>query len=144
MPTPTKAQWLEIEKELSGMFGRVELEADGFTVVATVQTVAPLKQGIVIYVDGFWKGEWCRGEAVEARKFLQECKRYLWPAKMREQAKKNIKLRYQTAEVKEYWRRTAEDQLSSWSLYWTNAKAMTRHWRKTCTDIEIVKVGGGL
>jgi hypothetical protein len=139
---PTKEQWATIEGELSRPFGRVELVADGYPVIAQVQAIAPLQFGIMIFVDGVSKGEWFKGEADEARKFLQQKKRYLNSAAKRAQAQKMLRKRI-GAELKDWYRGVAEKSISLWSLYWTNAKAMTRQWRKTCTDITVVKIGYG-
>lgn len=140
MAMPTKEQWAAVEAELSSVFGSVEVRADGYTVRALVKPISSLKLGIVIYIDGWMRGEWVKGEAPEARKFLQERKNFLFPAKSREEAKKRLRKRL-SAELKEYWQRVAEGSVSTWMLYWTSPKAMTRQWRKTCTSIEIIKVG---
>lgn len=140
MAMPTKEQWAAVEAELSSVFGSVEFRADGYTVRALVKPISPLKCGIAIYIDGWLRGEWVNGEAPEARKFLQEKKRYLHSAKAREEAKKQLRKRL-PGELKQLWRDTAEATISYWWPYWTSPKAMTRQWRETCTSIEIIKVG---
>lgn len=137
---PTKEQWAAIEHELSGLYGRVELRCDGYTVVAAIRTVAPLKQGIVVYVNGYWKGEWMTGAAEEARKFCREKKRFLYSASQRDEARKKLKSRRLDATLRDWYAGVAEKSFSSWSLYWTNAQAFTRHLRKTCADIEVVSL----
>lgn len=137
---PTKEQWAEIEKQLSGYFGRVELRCDGYQVVASIAPVAKLRQGIVVYVDGWIKGEWIKGEAEEAKKFHREMKRFLYPASKREEAKKKLKSRYLHATLRNWYAGVAEGSVSTWAPYWTSAKAFTRHLRKTCTDIEVVSL----
>lgn len=137
----TKEQWAEIERELSGLFGRVELLCDGYKVVANIATIAALRQGIVVYVDGFVRGEWMKGEAEEARKFHREMKRYLYPAKVRALAAKKAKNRQLPADLRKIFQRHATESFSTWAPYWTNAKAFTRHLRKTCADISVVKIG---
>lgn len=140
---PTKDQWAAIEKELSGSYGRVELRCDGYQVVATVALIAPLRMGIAVYVNGWIKGKWFKGEAEEARKFHRPVKRYLYSAKKRDEAKKLAKRRYQTAETRKIYNDIATASFTTWTPYWTNAKAFARQLRKTCTEIEIVSIGYG-
>jgi hypothetical protein len=138
---PTKEQWAEIEKSLSGYFGRVELRCDGYNVIASIERVAHLKEGIVVYVNGCWKGEWYDGKADEARKFHREMRRFLYPARQREEARKKLKSRRLHASLRDWYTGVAERSISTWAPYWTNAKAFTRHLRKTCADIELVSIG---
>lgn len=138
--TLTKEQWAAIEKQLAGYFGRVELRCDGYQVVAAVEQIGPLKQGIVVYVNGWMKGEWMKGEAEEAKKFHCEMKRYLYPAKQRDEAKKKLKSRRLIDQLRDWYAGVAGKSVSTWAPYWTDAKAFTRHLRKTCTDIELVSL----
>ncbi len=103
MTTLTKEQWKQVEINLSGPFGEVELLADGYRLTLQVQRYKALRHCITV---GKLKGEWFKGEAPEAKKFCRESRRWLYPAKKREEA----------------------------------AKALTRHLRKTCADVEIVRM----
>ncbi len=137
----TKDQWAEIEQQLSGFFGRVELLCDGYKINADVKSIAFMRQGIVVYVNGYVRGEWMKGEAEEARKFHREMKRFLYSAKRRERAQAEAKKRHLSAEMRKWFQETATASISTWAPYWTSAKALTRHLRKTCTDITVVKIG---
>lgn len=137
----TREQWAEIEEELSGSYGLVGLLCDGYKVTAEIQHVAPLKQGIFVYVNGVIKVEWMQGKAEEAQKFHRETKHYLFSAKHREEAAKFAKNRHLSADARKRFAKMASERLSTWRPYWTNAKAFTRHLRKTCTDIRLEKVG---
>jgi hypothetical protein len=143
MPTLTKEQWALIETELSRFYGTVYLRCDGYEVTAVVEAVATFKQAIVIYVNGWVKGEWIKGEAEEAKKFYRPMTRYLYPAKRREEAKKKAKSRGMAPAIREIWQRQATASVTTWAPYWNNAKTLCRHLRKTCADIEVVKIGYG-
>lgn len=136
----TKEQWLAIEKELSGYFGGVELLCDGYKVTAYIEPIGKMRQGIAVYVNGFIRGEWMKGEADEARKFHREMKRFLYPASQREEAKKKLKSRRLHATLRDWYAGVAERSVSTWAPYWTSVAAFTRHLRKTCTDIELVSL----
>lgn len=136
----TKEQWAAIENELSGSYGEVELLCDGYKVTAQIQTISNLKQGIVVYVNGCIRGEWFDGKSEEGRKFHREMKRYLYPAKRREEAKQKAKSRRLPADLRKYFTDLSTASFSTWVPYWTNAKAFTRHLRKTCTEIQVVTI----
>lgn len=138
---PTKDQWHEIEQQLSGPFGRVELKADGYKLALQVQGYKALRQCIVVFVDGVSKGEWFNGEAPEAKKFCREQRRWLYGAKHREEARKKLKSRHLDAFLREHYKGVAEKFTAIWSFCWMSPAALTRHLRKTCADIEIVSIG---
>jgi len=139
--TITKAQWAGIEANLSFSYGRVNFKADGYELTAAVEPVGTLKQGIVIYVNGVWKGEWMRGGCPEADKFMRESRRWLWSAKQREDAKKKMKSRHLDASLRDWYKKTAESYVSTWSPIWNTPASFTRNLRKTCKDIELVSIG---
>lgn len=138
--TITKEEWVEVERQLSGSFGRVVLCCNGYEITAAVESVALLRQGIVIYVNGVIRSEWIGG-AKEARMFHREMKRYLWSARLRAEAAKKAKSRRLPADLRKIYQDRATTSVSIWAPYWTNAKAFTRHLRKTCTDTSVVKIG---
>lgn len=140
---PTKEQWLEIEKQLSGWYGQVELLCDGYKVVAVVERKSALKYVVVVYVNGFIKGEWFKGEAEEAKKFHCPKKHYLYKPSARNEAKLKLKSRRLHASMKDFYKNVTESATTLWYPYWTDPKAFCRQLRKTCTSIEVVKIGFG-
>lgn len=137
----TKEQWIAIESYLSGPLSTVGLRCDGYTVTAQVRLLSPLKYGILIFVNGECKaGEWMKGDTEEARKFLFESKRYLYSAEDRKRATKALKQRRLDPVLRKLYEGTLK-QLSSWYPYWTSPKAFCRHLRKTCTEIEVIRMG---
>lgn len=80
----TKDEWLQVQDKLSHPWGSVDLTVDGYALALQVRQVKPLKYVIMVYVDGVFKGEWCKGEADEAKRFLRQVKIYLYsPAKQK-------------------------------------------------------------
>ena len=137
----TKAQWAEIEQQLSGFFGQVELLCDGYKINANVKNIAPMRQGIVVYVNGRVTGAWLDGKAAEPRKFYRERKHYVWSAAQRADAAKKAKGRHMQADLREIYRARVTASVSVWVCWWTSPKSFTRHLRKTCADISVVKIG---
>lgn len=137
----TKEQKSQIEYALFGFFGRVELLCDGHNIVASVQQMGPLKQAIWVYIDGEIKGVWMRGENEVARKFHRESKHFGLPKKIREANMKAAKNTRLSKEFRDSCNVSATKTVSLWRPYWTNAKAFLKHISKTCTEIEVVKIG---
>lgn len=141
MPKLTKEQWQQIEQQLSGPFGQVELKADGYNLTLQVQGYKALRQCVVVFVDGVSKGEWFRGEAPEAKKFCREERRWLYPAKKREEAKQKLKSRRLDGFLRDHYKHVAEAFTAVWAPYWFAPASLARHLRKSCADIEIVNLG---
>jgi hypothetical protein len=144
MPQLTKEQWAEIEQRLSGAFGMVKLKADGYDVTLEIRPYKELRSCIVVFVDGYCRGEWFKGEAPEARKFCQEQRRWLYPLKQREEAKRKLKQRRLDDWFREHYTKVSESFSAIWSPYWMSPKSLTRQLRKTCVDVEIVELGYSL
>lgn len=139
----TKEQWADIEYELLGMFGRVELLCDGYRVNLEIRTIKKRKQAIVVFIDGEIKGEWLSGEQDFVRKFHRPVKHYIYPPKSRSKAKQALKKRGMPDYLRQIWEKEATSSFTHWVPWWTNEKSFRRHISKTCTDIELVKIGSG-
>lgn len=136
----SKEQWAEIEAQLSNIMGRVDLVCDGYRVNAIVE-YSKMKMYVAVYVNGEIKGEWTNGKGEIPQKFCQVKKRYLYSAAKRAEAKKAATRRGMGADLRKWYTGVAESSITSWMPWWTNSKAFCRHIRKTCTSIEIVKIG---
>jgi hypothetical protein len=132
----SKEEWAGVEKTLSG-FGSVRLTCDGYRVDATVEKVSAMKLGIVVYVNGLWKGAWMRGEAEEAKKFFRPVKRFLHTPKQREELLKLSRMRGMPVQDRKHFADRAVATTTIWHPDWTNAKAFCRNLRKTCQSIEL-------
>lgn len=102
-----------------------------------------MKLVVAVYVDGHIKGEWVinkEGSEIPM-KFHQEKKRFAFCAKYRAVLMKQSKSRLFSKDEREKADADAKRTHSHWLPYWSNAKAFCRHIRKTCTSIEVVKIG---
>ncbi|OGS90834.1 MAG: hypothetical protein A2Z95_06095 [Gallionellales bacterium GWA2_60_18] len=136
----SKEQWKEIEARLSNIMGRVELVCDGYRVNAVVES-SKMRLYVAVYVNGEIKGSWADGKGEIPQKFCQATKRYLYSATKRAKAKKAAARRGVGADLRKWYTGVAESSIVSWMPWWTNSKAFCRHIRKTCTSIELVKIG---
>jgi hypothetical protein len=133
-----KTLWTMIEDSLANPYGRVELLADGYRIVASVERYKALTWKVVIYTDGKILFAWTSQDREETRKFWQRRERFTHPKKYRDDMKKWLKSR-------DEWKRDMAQRAHAmqvmWSPTWPNAKAFCRHIRKTCTDIRLIKIG---
>lgn len=138
----SKEQWQEIETQLSRFLGRVELACDGYKIEAAVER-DKMKLVVSVYVDGFIKGAWVFNEVDSEipRKFHQEKKRFVFTAKYRALLLKQSKMKCFSKEQRAEAAADAQKTRSHYWPHWPNAAAFCRHIRKTCTSIEIVKIG---
>jgi len=138
----TKEQWAEIEKQLSGLMGRVDMLCDGYKVSAQVEK-NKMTLVVTIYVDGYIRGEWLfnkNGSEIPL-KFHQEKKRFGFSAKFRALLAKQAKSKYFNKDERDKAAADSKKTSSHYWPHWPNAKAFCRHIRKTCTSIELVKIG---
>lgn len=140
--TISKEQWKEIETKLSGILGAVDFICDGYKVSAQVHT-HKMKLVVSVYVDGFIKGEhiFNMSDSEIPRKFHQEKKRFVFGGKYRALLIKKSKTRGTSKEFRDSCIADAKKTSSHYWPHWSNAAAFCRHIRKTCTSIEIVKIG---
>lgn len=141
--TITKEQWQGIETQLSGDFGRVKLRADGYEIAASIERLKPLKFCIAVYVDGYIKGEWMNGKDDRDLKFYHEKRGFVFSVKSRNDAKKKLLDRRLDKRIRAFYQNMVEGCYSVWEPYWTNPAAFCRHIRKSCTSIELIKIGYG-
>lgn len=134
----SKEQWLEIEKSLGYQFGKVKLMCDGYEITARVES-SRMKLYIMIYIDGLFKIEWADGKDDRCIKFYKKSIKYFSSAKVRKAALKPSRLRYLSKEDREHFKESVEKKFEYFVPYWTNPKALCRHIRKTCTDIEFIE-----
>lgn len=128
----TPDQWVAVEKSLAFPHGRVELLCDGTTkVVAEVRQTKPLRYEVMVFVDGFWRGEWLRAEpSRNEHRFLNLHQRAIYSAKDLALAKKAFSAKQ--------CRQMAEKKVSFYSPTFPSGKAFRRRISSTCQDIRLV------
>ena len=128
-----KDQWSLFEKELCRAFGHVHLIVDGFRISYRVQTDR-MKLVIVVFVDGWFKGEWLSEDCPE-RGFMRPVERFVLPAKLRKMVKSARKKRAFKNET------GLPDETKKFVYYqsvWLSARSLRRHLTKNFTSIELV------
>ena len=130
----TKDEWLQVQNKLSQPYGTVRLTVDGYALSLLVGKFKALKYVIMVCVDGVCKGEWCKGEADEAKRFCRPVTRYLYsPAKQ-----KAILKGLSKAEAKRFGKDLGLDKtFTSYDLYWPSFGPLKRHLIANNKSIEL-------
>lgn len=127
----TPEQWRKVDVELMLPWGRVELRVDGYAVVLGVAQLRPRRYVIVVYVNGYFRGEWMlkKGDQwpEEARRFLPLKRRRVFPESRLKGVPKRVaaELRRESFEMRGY--------------YWSSIGALKRHFIANNTSIELVE-----
>ncbi|MDO8180177.1 MAG: hypothetical protein Q7T62_18165 [Undibacterium sp.] len=133
----TKEQWTQVETELSGSWGHVEMLIDGFKVTLQIERIKSLKYTIVTYVNGQWCGKWTREDSDEGKRFFCPKASFLLTAKCR-------------ADLIKIWggKRCPKAKLDELNKkyttrlpHWNNVKSMRRHFEKNNQSLELVSIG---
>lgn len=134
----TDEQWEKIEKALSYPYQSVKLRCDGYEVHAVVKS-DNMKLVIVLYIDGWMKGEWLKDESEMGVKFFDRKTKYLSKPKERASAFKQMNNKRLPSDLRAIFKRIYESQYSYFSPVWTSARSFCRHIRKTCNEIELME-----
>ena len=133
----TKEQWEQVEVELSGSWGHVEIMGDGFKVSLRIERVKTLSYTIMTYVNGEFCGKWITGDADEAKRFFCPKSSFVLSAKHRAEL---IKIwggkRCPKAKLEEINRKIIMRMPT-----WNSVKSMRRHFEKNNQSLELIKVG---
>ncbi|WP_136414791.1 hypothetical protein [Herbaspirillum sp. ST 5-3] len=133
----TKEQWTKVEAELSRIYGYVKMKCDGYELTLEVSPVAALQCGIVVYVNGQFKGKWLIEDCEERRRFLRPVERFLWGTKQRAGFLKIYGGK--RAPKKEVER--INEKITAYYSHWTSVTALRRHLKKNNHDIQLLSVG---
>ena len=136
----TPEQWSKLEAALVHPYARARIKADGHVITMAVQRITGMRYGVVVYIDGNidWSKTFKAAPDSPERKFWRSRKNFLFPLKERIEAAQNAKKRNLPATLKELLIRRATARTEILYPYWTSAKPLCRHLRKTCTEIELL------
>lgn len=128
---PTAEQWKAIGEKLSGAYGTVDLEIDGFKVTLQVKQIAVLQYGIWVFVNGWYHGKWQLQDCEERRRF------------MRPVSKQRHTRKFVAAMKKIYGRKNPDPEWTKKSTYylpwWLSFAPLRRHLVANNHSIAIVE-----
>lgn len=125
----------KIDTELAFPFGCVVLRCDDDTVTIKVQRTKPRRYGLVIYVNGWFKGEYLKPEAKENRFYRPVKAKYYKPS--------------QRAEIiRDFGKRRAaklfpqlDATFTYWMPTWNTPTPMLRHFARVSKSVSLVSAG---
>ncbi|PVX80032.1 hypothetical protein [Paraburkholderia unamae] len=125
-----------IEKELSYPYGAVALKCDGYDVTIYVQQVKARKFDLMVYVNGWFRGEWLRDDTQERRRFYRPTRASLYKPSQRAEILKDFGKRRAA--------RLFPDLDKTFTYYmptWSATSSMLRHFHRENTSVSLVSIG---
>ena len=125
----TKEEWNEVEKKLQSFFDMAKLKCDGYEVTLKLERLDQYKNAIMVYVNGYFKGEWLNGESEEAKRFYKKVTKTITNSRGKAFKKLPKKLQKELATKYSY---------SYYLPYWTSFGSLKRHLIKENASIELI------
>lgn len=132
----SKADIEQVEKELAYPYGRVELKCDDYAVTISVQQVKARKFALMVYVNGWFRGEWLRADTEERRRFYRPAKASLYKPSQRAEIMKDFGKRRAA--------RLFPDLDKTFTYYvptWNATSSMLRHFHRENASVSLVSIG---
>jgi len=134
----SKAQQAVLAEQLSHPWGSVELMCDGYRITLRVEKARGMTYRVVTYINGEWKGVWCRGDVSQPEhKFLNRVERPL--AKPSEKAKIE-RLLGKRAAAKDPW---FTKKIVTYDISWASGKSAISHLCRVCDSVALFESTGG-
>lgn len=130
-----KKEWEKAKEQLAQrwLFGGVSLRIDGYQVDLVVRPIDLFHNGIEVYVDGRFEGEWLTQDCEERRRFMPQRVRSLMSSK--QIAKYNRLPKRDRELLKEY----REATYIEYSTHWTSWSALVKHFEANNRDIQLLE-----
>ena len=135
MPGLSKEDIEKIESEMSFPFGCVVLRCDDDTVTIRVERVKPRRYNLMVYVNGWFKGEFLKPDAKENRFYRPVKARFYKPT----ERSKIIRVFGKREAAKQFPKLDAT--FTYWVPTWNTPKPMLRHFSRVSKTILLVSVG---
>lgn len=126
--------WKLVEERLKQLYSTVKLRCDGYEVSFVLARIGQFKNGILVYVDGVFKGKWLMEDCEERRRFCRPINKSFHTAKEKQSLRK----------LPKKWRKESKAldpdlKYTYYANYWTSFRTLKSHLIKNNRDIELVK-----
>lgn len=127
----TKEDWEYVEKELSGIFGKVDFIIDNYNVTIACEQEKTRHYVLMVYIDGKFDLKWAMEDCDIRRRF---CSRHT-------RCSLNQKQRNRLRRERKAFREEVKKRLSYeyFLPYWNSFRTMKTHFVKNNTSIELVR-----
>lgn len=135
-----KSEWDRAKEQLQQGWpcGLVTLVADGYEVTLRLQPVDMFKNGIVIFVNGQFKGRWLVEDCEERRRFLPQREKAVMDKKARAMWNRLPKREKERLAALVDPDRT----YTEYAMHWTSWSALVKHFEAHNADIRIKEAAG--
>ncbi len=116
-----KEEWNKVEEELKHFYNPIKLNCDGYEITIILQQLKPMKNGIVLYVNGEIHGKWIIEDCEERRRFFRPIKKSVLKGKQKEFFMKVYRTKKQRQEFEE------KNKYTAYSYIWTSFRSLKRH-----------------
>jgi hypothetical protein len=139
----TKEDWATIEKKLSWPGDGAHLNCDGYQLGIYRARRTEMRDCLVIYVNGVFRGEWATKDCEERKRFLCPMKAYYYKPMMRAAIKANRAKRPKHIRdvVEKALGKLADPDASFiwYSCLWPSLKRLKAHLVKNNREISIIR-----
>lgn len=125
----TDEQWKQAERKLSGLYGKVKMQIDGYEITVAVEPMKGMKLVLMVYVDGYFRGKWLTEDCDIRRRFYYCSKRSLLNAKEKKRLQREKKA------VREKIQK--EMEYMTFSPYFGSFRTLKSHFLKHNQSIEL-------
>ena len=131
-----KSEWDRVKEQLQRgwPYGLVTLVADGYEVTLRLQPVDMFKNGILVFVNGHFKGKWLLEDCEERRRFLPQREK---PVMNREERARWNKLPKRQRELMMQAGFDPNRTYTEYAMHWTSWSALVKHFEAHNMDIRI-------
>lgn len=117
----TPEEWKKVEQALDLPYGRAELLIDGYEVVLTVVQIKRRLE-ILLYINGWHRGEWLTKDCEERRRFMRPVKYPAWTASQKAKLTKGF-----TKKQLKVFMPDLDKVLICYHPYWPSFGPLKRH-----------------
>ena len=132
MTKPTRQEWSEIKNKLKSLYDTVYLRCDEYHVSLKLERINQFKNGIVVYINGFWHAKWLIDKTEEAERFFQLKSKAALPTKQLRALERTCGKRW--CRKKGYYERLEYYD----APYWKSFNSLKRHLMANNDNIEVI------
>ena len=128
----TKENWAVAWKRLNSYFRQAKLIVDGYEITLEMQTLKDgFHRAILVYVDGYFKGEWLVKDCEERRRFMPQ--KEVSAMSRKQIAKFNALPKRMQKELQEY----RDQKVVQYATHWTSWNALIKHFEANNQEIRL-------
>jgi hypothetical protein len=142
MMAMTKEEWQQVQKELSLPWARVVLQCGEDQITLQVQRESTLRYCIMLYVDGWFRGNMTQYDSDVRRRFMCPNKHFYYGSKAKREAErkkqKELLSIFGKKKAKQFMGPEPDKIFFTYSPYWFSFQRLKSHLVKNNPEITLV------